>query len=885
MQLRAQANLLSADLSSRIDDLKSKHEDQLHKLVQSLHDPFARVPPRPHLHLGRDSEAQTVAEIIVGASGRVAILGGPGMGKTSLAVAVSHHPAVIARFGSRRFFVSCDAAEGQSTFLPTLAAAFGISGTGRKATQQKLLARLGSDPTLLVLDNFESAWEADHQRQDAEELLQFLDAISNLSLILTLRGAERPFGVRWTQPLLPPLLPLADSAALHIFCSISDLPDHDTKALADLLGYLGNIPLAIVLMANLMQVESLTSLLRRWHEFNTAILIRGDGQHRLNSLDISIRLSLESPRMLAAPAAGRLLSLLSMAPYGVAESSLDAWNTASPQTVSALLQNALAVRREQRLFVLAPIRSFMLDNLPPSDDELVPFCSHYFGLADLACRATRNTFNAEHFSAIAPELGNIEAMARYALTNNEGNLRRSALKATTCLVLQFHRTNLGSAPELIPVAAPVAREAGRGLEHAEFLHAWASLAMDLPVGNPKKLLLEARDLYEHVGNWEGTLDCAVLATEYYPANEAVAHARRLFSEASSRNDPERMARCTHQIAVALRRDGQLLEAIAQHERELSLLQQAHGGPSETGSADRRTALCLVHLAGAYRDAGTIGLAVSTYRRGLEIFQATQALHGIYATSYNLASLYLGKGEMRMAIAQATHAIDTYRAAGRPSAVACLLILAHAYAALGDDDSARTALEGLERSARTSNEMLWQWHVWETRGVVAMFRGDLDEARALFEVARTHLRRTDDHGATREDLLGYEASGLRDLAAIELREGNDRGVELAAVNAAVHMHCAHRSADVAGCLVLLSEVVDAQYAERLLEAVLLPLQRMELFYDIGIALVRSATIATERGQNDLAIHRARNALRYLGDIQDEWRIGVAQKIIEAAGTTK
>jgi GTPase SAR1 family protein len=40
-------------------------------------------------------------EIISGQSARIAILGGGGMGKTSLARAVLHHPETVARFEHR----------------------------------------------------------------------------------------------------------------------------------------------------------------------------------------------------------------------------------------------------------------------------------------------------------------------------------------------------------------------------------------------------------------------------------------------------------------------------------------------------------------------------------------------------------------------------------------------------------------------------------------------------------------------------------------------------------------------------------------------------------------------------------------------------------------
>lgn len=132
----------------------------------------ARLPPQPRLYFGRQAETEAVAAAVTAdESGRVTILGGPGMGKTTLSVAVLHHPSVAARFGTRRFFVPCGAAEGHSRFITVLTAAFGIVAAEPSAAQQQLQALLGADPSLLVIDNFGSAWETAEQRLDAEQLL------------------------------------------------------------------------------------------------------------------------------------------------------------------------------------------------------------------------------------------------------------------------------------------------------------------------------------------------------------------------------------------------------------------------------------------------------------------------------------------------------------------------------------------------------------------------------------------------------------------------------------------------------------------------------------------------------------------------------------------
>jgi hypothetical protein len=98
--------------------------------------------------------------------------------------AALHHSEVEARF-AHRYFVSCEAASGSADVVLALAAQLGVSAQSGQALKE-VLQRLSStvEPTLLVLDNLESAWEAPEGRTEVEGVLGHLADLADLVLIV-----------------------------------------------------------------------------------------------------------------------------------------------------------------------------------------------------------------------------------------------------------------------------------------------------------------------------------------------------------------------------------------------------------------------------------------------------------------------------------------------------------------------------------------------------------------------------------------------------------------------------------------------------------------------------------------------------------------------------
>jgi hypothetical protein len=134
-----------------------------------------------------------------------------------------------------------------------------------------------------------------------------------------MRGAERPAKVRWTHPFLVPLKPLEQHAARQTFLDIAD-DKHDPEEVDKILPLTGHMPLAINLLAHLADSEGCSSVLLHWEDKKTSLI--SEGYDKGSNLDLSISISLSSPRLKTLPHAQDLLSLLSILPDGLSDVEL-----------------------------------------------------------------------------------------------------------------------------------------------------------------------------------------------------------------------------------------------------------------------------------------------------------------------------------------------------------------------------------------------------------------------------------------------------------------------------------------------------------------------------------------------------------------------------------
>ena len=389
---------------------------------------------------GRDNEINIIVNALVGGKGtrgfwkeknnqqklppRICILGTGGIGKTTLSLSILHHDLVIEKFGAERIFVSCEAATSFELLLGEIAGALSIPVSDVTDDLFKaIIRRLQEGPCFVVLDNLETPWDPPQTRSEIEMLLTQITALPTVTLIITMRGAQKPAGTRWLD-ILPPLQPLNLDSAIAIFQAIVNKTD---KHAIDLIRAVDCVPLAVTLIANLAAVDGETTeaLWLRWQEESTAMV--ESGQDRLTSLETSIQLSLTSPRMQRDPSALSLLSAFSLLPDGISLDTIRVCEQGLPgiasvkKSISTLRQNALLYEDGNKdVRLLSPIRLFMNLHHPPPSQSQAFIYDHFINLASQGAWCSDAPVRAR----LNREVGNINAILLDALgSSTQRNLQ------------------------------------------------------------------------------------------------------------------------------------------------------------------------------------------------------------------------------------------------------------------------------------------------------------------------------------------------------------------------------------------------------------------------------------------------------------------------------
>lgn len=196
---------------------------------------------------------QEIARVVSAALDRrpCLITGGPGMGKSKVALAAAYDPQIVAKFGARRVFVSL---ENRSDPLDLLILLAGELGLTTEPTHNSTLAAIrhtcGLAPAFAILDNAEGL--IDSNAAETSRLLGLLRDTPGLSIAVTSRE-PLPGLIGWES--IDDLPPLEFDDACSLFCGIATSIKPDDPDLRPLLEALDGHALSLTIVAGRVQGE------------------------------------------------------------------------------------------------------------------------------------------------------------------------------------------------------------------------------------------------------------------------------------------------------------------------------------------------------------------------------------------------------------------------------------------------------------------------------------------------------------------------------------------------------------------------------------------------------------------------------------------------------
>ena len=437
---------MTQQVADKVDDVREDVKDIKQILTKSMRSATLRsldtvvqqMPLKPAVFHGRDDIIEEITQLLMKEeTSRVCLLGPGGMGKTSVSLGVVEQPLIKARFPPENLvWVPCLEATSATLLLEILYIQLQVPGD-KQVTIEKIISLLeaSTQPRLILLDNFETPFNALGGTQQVEDILRRLAMLNHVALLVTMRGRYPPCdeAIKWQSK---DIRPTDEAACLRIYHGIYPNSENDSD-IGRLLYVLGYMPFAVTLMARLAKEGESTAneLLSAWSEYGPDILPDNHEQ----SMNRSISLSVESYFVKENPQALLLLKILSCLPAGATKATLRWWVPALrsgmvPSAIATLSKAGLLVENKQQdsdspvFLVLPVVQSFMQQHDRIEEEIWVNIRSScYQYVLDHACRDVDPAFPVKS-KALAAEDINLHAVL-YATAQHNTKLSDRAIEA------------------------------------------------------------------------------------------------------------------------------------------------------------------------------------------------------------------------------------------------------------------------------------------------------------------------------------------------------------------------------------------------------------------------------------------------------------------------
>lgn len=747
------------------------------------------MPVLPEIFLGRDAYVKNVIDRITEPSENkscFAILGSGGMGKTSVAVAVCHDSRVRAHFVGGVHWISCVEVTSATLLIDALFDVFDIPVPSYSQLKELIsILKTSSQPRLLVLDNVETPLDSHKSSAFVEDVLLSVASVPRLTLLLTRRGSQYVGLDRmpWARPKLEPLEPLEPAAAREVYLENQWDAKGGTDALDDLLDAVDRVPLAVHLLARVAYIQKLApgALLSQWKREKTSVAELGPDSR--SSLNISIRLSLDSDHVRSRPEALKLLYILSMLPGGLSRdgkifTSLTSSFKEYMADVTVLLRTGLAYMSKGPLQVLSPIRQYMLqyhDSLSTRKEVFAAYYNHVETRARTGSLQTGSDFQAT-IDWFKPEVMNLHQVLSDALIEEKSETaiqtavhfsqfldyyRPSADLAALCkdtakavaspllpVALKQYGDNLLTVDEFdaarlaLREAEEQYREVQNELDVTRCLRLIAfSYRMQDKLADAREPLHQALAGFQRIGDQTGIAECRRDLADIHLELGELAQARSMLADAvaafKATGNDSGMAGCHQTTGDILCKERRFRDAESSFRRAHDLYKETSDELGQAASR-RRWAEALLRL-------GELGEAAQGFEQSLELFSNLPDQSGI-------ASSNQGLGDVRNAQRRHNEALNYLQAAktafermdSAEDAVAeCQRSLGNAYLGTGEYDAAETSLKAAMEVFQAREDGARLRDCQRIRGLLLVARAQYFEARSLLVDALEDARKTSD----------------------------------------------------------------------------------------------------------------------------------------------